>query len=162
MLDRLAEPKVIVALIILIFFIGFRLRRMRKYQTLRIKRLWIIPLLLTTIMLISFYRLPPNSTQWMWAVLAIAVGGMIGWYRGKLMEIKVDPTSNVLIHRASPAAIIFIIVIILGRLSLRFYGASNGLDLTSLTDALIAFSVGFFSATRMEMYIRGQKILVKS
>lgn len=106
---------------------------------------------------------PPAMQDAPWLIAALVVGGIVGWYRGKTMRITVDPETHALNQSASPAALIFILAIF----ALR-YGVRHGLgeeaaawriSVNLLTDAPLLFVVGMFTLTRVEMYIRAQRLL---
>jgi len=40
------------------------------------------------------YAYRPSSSDWLWITAIAALGAAIGWYRGKMMQIHVDPTTH--------------------------------------------------------------------
>ena len=84
----------------------------------------------------------------------------VGWQRGKMMHIHVDPETHALNQKPSPAAMIFLIGLIVVRLLARsILGQSGSVSPAMLTDPLIAFALGMLTLTRLEMYLRARKLL---
>jgi hypothetical protein len=146
----------------LIVVVGFRMRRMSQLRPLRLELMWIMPLILTLVFASLIYTYRPTSSDWLWIVAAAALGAAIGWYRGKMMQIHVDPETHALNQKASPLAMLFIVAIIAVRFGLRAEAGALGLKLNLVTDALAAFAVGMFTAVRAEMFIRAQRLLAEA
>jgi energy-converting hydrogenase Eha subunit A len=150
---------VIVALVL-----GLRLRGMSRMRRLRLETLWIVPAVYLIFAIVMFSEFPPSLTGWAIAAVALVVGAAIGWQRGKLMQIHVDPETHQLNQRASPAAILFIFALIVVRMAARGVlanGTGTGFHVNAMlvTDVLIALAVGLFAATRLEMYLRAKRLL---
>jgi hypothetical protein len=139
-----------------------RLRSMKRARRLRLETLWIVPALYAVITALVFYQSPPAGVQWAYITLALALGAALGWRRGALMRIQVDPETHALNQQASPAAMLFIIVLILARQGLRFEAGSMGFSVAFLTDLLMVFALGLFSATRTEMFVRARRLLAEA
>jgi membrane protein CcdC involved in cytochrome C biogenesis len=77
-----------------------------------------------------------------------------------MMHIHVDPETHALNQKASPAAMIFLIALIVLRSGARaVLGEAGGVSPAMLTDPLIAFALGMFTLTRVEMYLRAKRLL---
>jgi hypothetical protein len=141
----------------------FRFRSMGKARPLRLERLWIVPVFYLLLALFLFAQMTPHGLGWLWAGLAFAVGGAIGWYRGASMKITVDPETHALNQMSSPLALLFIVALIALRMAIRAgasYEAGLGhVDLPLITDCLVAMALGLLSMTRLEMYLRGSRLL---
>ena len=141
----------------------FRLRRMSKVRPLKLETLWVVPALYGVLAVGLFVAAPPHGLGWLWSALALAIGAAIGWQRGKLMHITVDPATHALNHRASPAAVLLLVALIAVRAGARaaIGTGDNALHLNAmtLTDLLVALAVGLFAATRLEMYLRAKRLL---
>ncbi|HEU5067595.1 MAG TPA: CcdC protein domain-containing protein [Sphingomicrobium sp.] len=144
--------------IILVVF-GLRMRRMGKMRPLKLETLWIVPALYLAMTAWMFVQLPPTGSVAIASAAALIVGAAVGWKRGTMMHIHVDPQTHALNQKASPAAMIFLLVLVavrsLGRGVLGAEGVSPGM----LTDPLIAFALGMLTLTRVEMYFRGRRLL---
>lgn len=141
----------------------FRLRSMGKARPLRLERLWIVPALYLALTIFLFVEMTPHGLGWVWAGLAFAIGGAIGWYRGAAMKISVDPETHALNQTASPLAFLVIVALIALRYAIRAgaaYEAGIGnVDVALITDCLVAMALGLLSMTRLEMYLRGSRLL---
>lgn len=91
--------------------------------------------------------------------VALALGGVLGWRRGALMRITIDPETHELNQQASPAAMLFILVLIIIRQGLRMEASTMGFNVAFITDLLVVFALGLFSATRLEMFLRARRML---
>jgi hypothetical protein len=75
------------------------------------------------------------------------------------MRINIDPETHELNQQASPAAMLFILVLIVIRQGLRMEAGTMGFNAAFLTDLLVLFALGLFSATRLEMFLRARRML---
>lgn len=147
----------IVGLILLL-----RLRHVGQERPLKLERLWVVPAIYGAIALYAFWRVPPHGATWLYCVAALAVGATLGWYRGRMIAIRVDPATHALNQTTSPAAMLFILAVVLLRLGARGLAVEMNLGnaaLLILTDILIAFALGFLPVTRMEMAMRARRLL---
>ena len=151
-------PVVVIGLVLF-----FRIKAMGKARPLRLERLWIVPAIYLALTVFLFWEMTPHGLGWLWAGLAFAAGSAIGWYRGKAMKISVDPETHALNQAASPFALLVIIVLIGMRYAIRAgaaYEAGIGnVDVALITDCLVAMALGLLSMTRLEMYLRGSRLL---
>jgi hypothetical protein len=140
-----------------------RMRRMSKAQPLKLERLWIVPAILAVAVAIALSQAPPKGSDWLWLALALVVGGGFGWLRGSTMAIAVDEETHALNVRASPAGMVFLVVLLAVRFGLRSALTSNAstlhLSVALITDASLMFAVGLLSVQRVEMAIRARRLL---
>lgn len=137
-----------------------RVRGMRRARRLRLETLWIVPAVYLIVFAGSVWEYPPRDPLgWLWLALAAAIGAGIGWRRGKLMRITVDPATHALNQQSSPAALVFIVLLIVARQALRYESVTLGLNVFQVTGILFAFGLGLFSATRLEMFVRARRLL---
>jgi membrane protein CcdC involved in cytochrome C biogenesis len=145
---------------IIVVIMGLRMRRMGTMRPLKLGGLWIVPAIYLVVAALMFAQLPPTG----WVAIASAVGLLIGaglgWQRGKMMHIHVDPETHSLNQKASPAAMFFLIALIVVRMGARsVLGQGGGVSPAMLTDPLIAFALGMFTLQRVEMYLRAKRLL---
>lgn len=153
------------AIVLLVLFL--RLRSASKERELKLERLWILPAIYAVFAGVLFASMPPHGLGWLYSALALVVGLALGWQRGKLMQITVHPEHGTLNQKASPAAVIFIVALVLVRMGAKtLMGVEVGSDGNSLhgnalivTDILIAMALGFLVSQRVEMYLRAKKLL---
>jgi membrane protein CcdC involved in cytochrome C biogenesis len=151
-----------ISAVVIIAVMAFRLRRMSQERPLKIERMWIIPLLYLGVAGFMFWRYPPAGLMWIAVVVGLGIGAMLGWQRGKMMHINMNPQTHEISQKASPAAILFILGLIAIRMAAReaaVMGGSLHIDLASVTDVLIAFALGLLATQRIEMYLRARRLL---
>lgn len=156
-----AIPAVIIAVVLF-----FRLRSMSRERPLKVERLWIVPALYLVIAGITFWNMPPHGMVWGYCGAALLAGAAIGWQRGKLMRIAVDPETHELSQKASPWAMLLLLGLIVIRSVARNADALGvpgvHVDVMMMTDVLIAFALGLLTATRVEMYLRARRLLAEA
>jgi len=148
------------AVVSLVLFL--RLRTMRRRRPLRLEMLWIVPALYAAVTILVLYQSPPAGPQWLYVATALGAGAVLGWRRGALMRIHVDPETHALNQQASPAAMLFIVLLLVARQGLRLEASAMGLNLAMLTDILVVFVLGLFSTTRLEMFLRARRLLAEA
>lgn len=151
----------VTAAVIAVVF-ALRWRRMSRARPLRIERLWVLPALYALMAAAMFVQFPPQGLAWLFCAVAVGLGAALGWQRGKLMRITVDPDTHALNQTASPAAVLFILALVAFRSGAR--AALTGddalhLNALAVTDMLIALAAGLFTAQRIEMYLRAKRLL---
>ncbi len=153
----------LIGIAIATLFIGLRFFRARKARPLKLEWLWVTPAILIGLTLVLLVQMPPRGLEWAGLALALAIGAAIGWQRGRLMTITVDPQTHVLNQQASPAAMILLLALLVVRIGLREgLGAEAGalhLSAAFITDVFVVFAVGLLSVTRLEMFLRARRLL---
>ena len=145
---------------IIVVVLAFRMRGMSKMRPLKLGSLWIVPAVYLAVAALMFWQLPPTGWVAIASAVALAIGAAVGWQRGKMMHIHVDPETHALNQKASPAAMMFLIVLIVVRSGARsVLGQQSNVSPAMLTDPLIAFALGMFALTRLEMYLRAKRLL---
>ena len=147
-----------IAIIAVVFVI--RGRQMTRMRRLKLEHLWIVPAVYLVVVAVMFTLTPPSAKGWLVSILALAVGAAIGWQRGRLIGIHVDPETHTLSQRASPLAMLFIFAIVLVKMAAQGGGRAMHLDVALVTDAALALALGNFAMTRLEMYLRGTRLLM--
>jgi len=150
---------VITALVVGLVLL-LRIRGMRRARRLNLTTLWIVPGIYALVFAFATYEKPPvTPLGWLWLVVAAAIGAVIGWQRGKFMRISVDPETGTLNQQGSPAALLFIVLLIVVRMGLRYEGQAYGINIFQVTGIMMASALGLFTATRAEMFIRAKRLL---
>ena len=149
---------VTIAIVVVVF--ALRMRRMGQMRPLKLETLWVVPVLYLLVAALMFWSLPPTRWVGIASLVALLLGAGVGWQRGAMMHIHVDPETHALNQKASPAAMIFLIALIVLRSGARaVLGEAGGVSPAMLTDPLIAFALGMFTLTRVEMYLRAKRLL---
>jgi len=138
---------------------SFRARRMTRMRPLKLERLWVVPAIYLAIVVATFTATPPSAAGWAVALVALIVGCALGWQRGRLMAIHVDPETHALSQRGSPMAILFLFAIVAIKLAAQAEGKALHFDVALITDAALALALGMFATTRVEMYLRAKRML---
>lgn len=152
-----AIPLVVIAVVMAV-----RWKRMSRVRPLKLERLWVLPAFYAVVIGFTFSRFPPQGWGWAFCLVALALGGALGWQRGKMMRITLDPETHALGQTSSPAALLFIVLLIVARSGARgamSYAGPVGIDPMAITDVLMALALGLFTAQRLEMYLRGKRML---
>lgn len=154
----------IVTVVIVLVVLALRMRGMSRERPLKVGRLWIIPAIYAVLATAIYIEFPPSPIGWLLCAAALAVGGVLGWQRGRMMRLSVDPATQTINQRASPAAMLFIVVLIAIRAGARSLAGSSALgsfhlNTLLLTDLLVAMAVGLLAAQRLEMYLRARRLL---
>ena len=145
---------------IIVIVMALRLRRAGQMRPLKLGSLWVVPVLYLAVAAIMFAQLPPTGWVTIACGVALLIGAAVGWQRGKMMHIHVDPETHALNQKASPAAMLFLVALIVVRMVARgMMGAEGGVSPAMLTDPLIAFALGMFTLQRVEMYLRARRLL---
>jgi len=160
------SPQVIGPLIGIVVFAAFfllRLRRLSRGRPLKLEQIWILPAILVLVAGFVLWRAPPPAGDWPWLAAALAVGAALGWVRGSLMTITVDPQTHAMNVRASPAALIFVVALVAVRFGARslLSGGAAGWSGHALliADGFLLFAVGLLGVQRVEMAIRARRLL---
>ena len=158
-LIRYAIMAVVLSVVLLI-----RFRRMNRSRPLKVEHLWIVPTLYLVIAVLAFVTTPPDAAGWALCAVAFVAGAALGWQRGRLMRIDVDPQSHEVTTVQSPAAFLFIVVLIAIRSGMRSAAQSGAINFlhtspNTLTDILVAFALGLLSVQRVEMFLRARRLL---
>jgi membrane protein CcdC involved in cytochrome C biogenesis len=145
---------------IIVVVMALRMRRMGKMRPLKLGSLWIVPALYLVVAALMFWQLPPTGWVAIASAIGLAIGAAVGWQRGKMMHIHVDPQTHALNQKASPAAMMFLVALIVVRsLARNILGQESNVSPAMLTDPLIAFALAMFTLTRLEMYLRAKRLL---
>jgi hypothetical protein len=148
-----------IAIVIIGIVFALRMRRIGKMRRLRLETLWIAPALYLAISVLMFFQLPPKGSVALASAAALVLGAAVGWKRGTLMHIHVDPETHALNQKASPAAMLFLLALVAVRMLGRGVLNAEGVSPAMVTDPLIAFAIGMLTLTRVEMYFRGRRLL---
>lgn len=145
---------------VLLVLMALRMRRMGRMRPLKLGSLLIVPGIYLLVSVLMFIALPLTTSVAVASLAGLAIGAAVGWQRGKMMHIHVDPETRSLNQKASPAAMTFLIVLVVVRMALRqALGEEGGVSPAMLADPLIAFALGMLTLQRAEMYVRAKRLL---
>ncbi|HEX6660745.1 MAG TPA: hypothetical protein VF067_02620 [Sphingomicrobium sp.] len=152
-------PFVVIAVVL-----ALRFRSMSKERPLKLETLWVVPVVYGLIAGSMFFSLPPPPVGWGLAIIGLAAGLVLGWYRGKLIRIEHNADTGQLRQRASPLAMLLLAALVVVKLGARaIFGETAatqpGSGAMLLTDTFIGFALGLLSATRLELYLRARRMI---
>ena len=149
----------LIPIVVFAVIFAFRWRRMSRSRPLKLGQLWVVPAIYAVVVALSLVASPPTVTGWALFVIGAALGGVLGWYRGKTIAIHVDPETGTLRQQASPLAMLILLVLVGVKAAMRAGGSAAHLDVAALTDALLGIALGTFTVMRVEMYLRATRLL---
>jgi membrane protein CcdC involved in cytochrome C biogenesis len=149
----------LIPLLVIAVVMFFRLRNVNRERPLRLSQLWIVPGIYAVIAGFFFWNFPPKGMGAIYCLIALAVGAALGWQRGRMMHISVDPETQTLRQKASLASMFFLLGLIALRTVARVEGQAWHFDVMMLTDILLALAFGLLAMQRVEMYFRAKRLL---
>lgn len=153
-----------VTFAIMTLVLAFRWRRIGRARPLKLERLWVLPTLYAALCAVLYSAHPPSGVAWLFCFAALLLGALLGWQRGRMMRITLDPATYALNQTGSPAALLFIVALVAARSGARVAVERGGwaIDPFVATDVLMAMALGLFAAMRVEMFLRGRRLLAAS
>jgi hypothetical protein len=149
--------------VVVVLIMALRMRGLTRERPLKLELMWIMPALLVAAMVAVLLQFPPHGVDWAWLAAIFAVGATIGWWRGKLIPIAIDPETHLLNTKPSPAAILFLLGLLVVRFALRALFESEAsawhINAALITDGFIVLGVGLLAVSRVEMALRAWALL---
>jgi hypothetical protein len=136
-------------------------------RRLRVETMWVRPAILVVLaVLVLSESGPPRTLTVVLMAVAAAAGAGLGWMRGRLMRISVDPDTHLASVQASPVAILFLVALMAVRLGARAALARTApslhIDVATITDVLLAMAIGLVIAQQCEMWLRCRRLIAES
>jgi hypothetical protein len=151
-----AEMQILLPVLIAIIFIGLNARRMMRPRRFRPMTLWIGPVLVLVGVLALMGTQPaPSANHIAGLTAALALGGVVGWARGKLVRVDFDAETGMVTQRGTPFGVLFLIGLIVLRSGVRFVAMRHlelGIDLGKATDILLFFALGLVGSYAGVLY----------
>ncbi len=140
-----------------------RLRGMGRTRRLDIGSLWMTPAQLAAITGLSLIPQPPKGPDYAWLAGGLVLGAALGWWRGKMMHISVDPETGVLYAKPSPAAVVVILALSLTRMALPSLSVGEAsvlhLPVSMIMAVFMIFALGALGVQHLEMALRANRLL---
>ncbi len=161
------QPQSWIPLLIALPVIALVMWRNMRGRRLRLETLWVLPAILIAICVVSLVQTPqPGMGLLVAMAAALPLGAVLGWLRGRLMRLSVDPETHIVTAQASPLAIIFILALVAfrfgGRVLLAESAPSLHLSVLQISDLFLIFAVGIVAAQRVEMGMRCWRMIAAS
>ena len=142
--------------------LAFRMRRAMASRPFRLKFIWVLPALFLALSVVTLAARPPQGMEVVWLALVLDVGLAVGWISGLTIHLEVDPLTREVRAKASPAAMIFIVALVLVRMGLRSLvgqiEATYHLPALLIQDAFLLLALGLFLARALEMGLRARRL----
>jgi hypothetical protein len=146
--------------------LALRMRQMSQTRRLRLEWLWVMPAFILVATVLSLIPQPPRGLDWAWLGGGLLIGAALGWQRGKMMHIAVDPETHALNTKASPTALILLVVIVAVRFGLRSLALGEAqswhLSVSVITGATLTLALGLLGVQRLEMALRASRLLTEA
>jgi hypothetical protein len=144
--------------------IGLVILRNSQARRLRVETLWIMPVVIIVLIGLALSQEGMATPLFMAIdIAALAAGALLGWWRGRLTNITVNPETHELTSRSSPIGMLLILGIFALRYGIRFYAsqgaASMHLPVNAIADAALVVTVGLVCAQRLEIALRASRLL---
>jgi len=154
----------VFALVIMAVILVARNRRPRE---LNLQRLWIRPVLAILFIGAMLYQSPPPLSVASVAVMvaAIVLGGALGWQRGRLTHLEVNPQTHIITARVSTVGVILVLGLVAGRMVLRSALTGPGFDgptVSLLADGLVVMAALTMLAQQVEISLRARRLLARA
>jgi hypothetical protein len=147
---------IIVALVMLL-----RAREIGRERVLKLRWVWVVPVLVVSGIAFMVSRQHPDAAQIGGLALGALLGLPLGWHRGKLTALRLDEPSGALMMRPSAASMLLLMGLVAARQYARFQmmdmAPSPWLDMAS--EALLGMAIGSVIAFRVELALRGRRLL---
>jgi hypothetical protein len=156
----------LIPLLVLILIV----RRGLTARQIKIERMWVMPALLVFAGASMFAQAQVPSLMIIAELAAALAGGaVVGWYRGRLTHISIDPATHDLTSKTSPVGVVLIAVLFAARYGIRLAfpavgsgQASLGSQAGAIADALALFGIGALVVQRLEMWLRCRRLLAEA
>lgn len=152
-------------LVVLIPIVGIIIFRNLKPRPLRLELLWIRPAIIAAMACGFLFFLPfPQQAYAIPALIAAALlGAGLGFMRGRMVRVQVDPETHTAMSQSSPLGVLFILVIIGVKVFIRPEGASAVTpEARLITDALLLLGAGTVGVAGLEVWLRARKMVSDS
>jgi len=130
---------------------------------LRLGTLWIVPAIFVLLGGFILIQVPPSGRDWFWVGMGLIVGGVIGWWRARLIKVSIDPATGRLNQISSFGALYCLAGLMLVRWVLRMaimLGAAQWhFGAMLISNIFIAVAIGALAAYRVELYLRARLLL---
>jgi hypothetical protein len=164
--------KTLVGYLPLAIFAGvmfWRMRTMDKARPLRLRRLWLLPVVFVVLVGFVIASMPPSPLGIACIVLGVAIGAAVGWQRARLMRLHVEGEGDGarVMVRQSRAALLLIMALAGVRTLFRsatgtqMSGAAGthlSVGALAVTDGLLGFALGMIVAHRLELWRRAKAL----
>jgi hypothetical protein len=164
-------PQTLIPLISVGVALVIILLRNRKPRPLRVRWMWIRPLIIVLAIGLGLWGMtqapgvshaPFGASGWAVLAVGLVLGGVAGWWRGKMVTIQKAP-GGTLLAQSSPLGLILFVGLLASRQALRpwmeSHAASWHIHPLAIQDAFMLFVLGLILMQSLEMVLRARTIL---
>jgi hypothetical protein len=105
--------------------------------------------------------MPIDPADWPWLAGGGAIGGVLGWFRGRIIAIWRDPVSGALQMRGSATSIYILLALVVVRIGLHSAMAAQHLGSATtavVNGSLLSFVTALFIGQSAEMTLRARTL----
>lgn len=150
---------------VIALFMGLRIWRGSRARKLKVERMWIRPIIICVFLGFSIYGQPPPMTAPVLISLAVAIaaGVALGWFRGGMVKVSINPETHDLTSKASPWGMLIFLGLMIVRMGARFVLREEhdiaGVPVNAIIDGLTLFYAGNVIGMQVEVWMRAKKLL---
>ncbi len=128
-----------------------------------IRRIWLTPVVLLAVTAWSLFSHPPaQTTGWLWLVLALLIGVVMGTVRGALVDVHhIDPATGALLVQNTNLGVVVWLVAFATRIAVRQVAGHSDLDGSTLgvvMTALVLAALGAVISRSISLYFSYQSV----
>ncbi|GAA4020327.1 hypothetical protein GCM10022280_20840 [Sphingomonas swuensis] len=142
---------VVGPLLTLALVLAWRLRKPGRERGLSAWFLWFAPAAYLLVILVVAGLHPPSSAGWLLLVAGLLVGGLAGWWRGRLFRLRLDEASGLVLMRRSRWAVTMLVAIVSLRFLANLWLAEGSRGALLLGDAMLGLLLGLVAVTRIQI-----------
>lgn len=165
-------PQQYIPIIAVLVAMSMILLRNRRPRVLRLRWMWVTPAIIVPLMGLAIWgtsqqpgmsHAPFGPLDWTILAVGVGLGGVAGWWRGRMTTIEKHAEDGTLRAQASPIGLILIAVLLVGRRALSAWlephAAALGLNVAAVADAFLVFVAAMIAVQRLEMFLRARRVL---
>lgn len=152
-------------LLVLVPIVAILVFRNLKPRRLRLELLWIRPAIIAGMASAALFFLPFPHQGYAIPVLigAALLGAGLGYARGRMVRVSVDPETHTALSQSSPLGVLFILAVIGLKMFARGpVGEATNPQTALLTDSLLLLGAGMVGVAGLEVWIRARKMIADS
>ncbi len=153
----------LMAVLVILPLLYFRFRKMLKPRRLKLRTLWVRPVIMIVAACALLVSAPPQIADASWFAAAAFAGLLGGWYWGTLTRLHLHPEDGTLMSTGSQAGMIVLVLLLVFRMGMRavvnLEAESLHWNTALLTDVVIVFSALLFSVQGLEIFLRARRMM---
>jgi hypothetical protein len=157
------SPRNLIIIAVVVLLLIWRLRYYSSVRALKIERMWITPVLLLVVAFLTLSQTPLTGLAWLWLIPAFVAGSAVGFWRGRLTRVSIDPETHAFTSQTSQAGTLLVVALMAVRIGLRSYLTAEAgalhLNVALVTDCFLMAAIGLVAVQRLEIWIRARRLL---